>query len=143
MAKTKVKQFSQAEEVPERLSDIEVMYWVKSKEVDWSYVNRLKEYSSMTDEVISGWLSISVRTLRNYKKPGSQFKGTIKEHLLLLLSLYRHGAAVFGSGKEFSEWLNEENFFFDKQAPGNFLDTNSGIRHIDNSLTGMEYGDNA
>jgi uncharacterized protein (DUF2384 family) len=50
---------------------------------------------------------------------------------------------VFGSAKEFDNWLHGENFYFDGKTPNVFLNTVTGIRFVDDSLTAMEYGDNA
>ncbi|MEN8157930.1 MAG: MbcA/ParS/Xre antitoxin family protein [Bacteroidota bacterium] len=135
--------YDEINSLPERLSESEVLYWLDNREINWTHLNLLKEYSSTTDQVISGWLNISVRTLRNYRKPDSKIKDNIKEHLLLLLSLYKHGINIFGSADSFNEWLNGENFFFDGEAPSRLLHTISGIRFVDSRLTGMEYGDNA
>jgi len=58
-------------------------------------------------------------------------------------ALFKHGIEVFGTEEKFVEWLKSENFFFDKKAPKEFLNTNAGIEFIDCRLTGLEYGDNA
>ncbi|MBN2885073.1 DUF2384 domain-containing protein [Patescibacteria group bacterium] len=142
MGKVKEKQFAELKQIPDSISDSEVLYWLKSKEINWSYMKMFKDYSSRRDEVISNMLNISVRTLRNYKKPENKFKNNIKEQLLLLLSLYKHGNEVFGSSEEFNNWLNSENFYFDGVAPVTFLNTITGIRFTEDRLTAMEYGDN-
>lgn len=129
-------------QIPGRLSNAEVISWLHSKEIDWKYMLLFKQYSSLTDDVISNWLNISVKTLRNYRKPEIKLKDNIKEQLLLLLSLFKHGNEVFGSSKEFNIWLSEENFFLDGQAPVSYFNTIAGIRFVDNRLTAMEYGDN-
>jgi uncharacterized protein (DUF2384 family) len=66
----------------------------------------------------------------------------VKEQVLLLLSLIKHGVEVFGSVKEFDNWLNAENFYFDNKSPVTFLNTITGMKFIDDRLTAMEYGDN-
>ena len=60
-----------------------------------------------------------------------------------LKSLFKHGIEIFGNEENFVKWLKSENFFFDKKAPIEFLNTDVGIEYIDNRLTGLEYGDNA
>ena len=60
-----------------------------------------------------------------------------------LESLFKHGTDVFGTEENFVKWLKSENFFFDKKAPIEFLDTPERIEYVDNRLTGLEYGDNA
>lgn len=129
-------------DIPNQLSDVEVISWLQSKEIDWKYLRFFKQYSTLQDDIISDWLNISVRTLRNYRKPENKLKDNVKEQLLLLMTLFRHGNEVFGSSKNFYKWLNEENFFFDAKAPVNYLNTNAGIRIVEDRLTAMEYGDN-
>lgn len=55
----------------------------------------------------------------------------------------KHGIEVFNSSDEFSKWLETENYYLDKKKPIEYLNTISGIKFIDDLLTGMEYGDNA
>jgi len=128
--------------IPNRLSNTEVITWLQSKDINWEYIRYFKHYSSLKDEYISKWLNISVRTLRNYSKPENKLKDNIKEQLLLLLSLFKHGNAVFGSIEDFNKWLNEENFYFDGKTPVSYLNTVTGVRFVENRLTAMEYGDN-
>ena len=142
METVKEKQLEDLKKIPHSISDSEVLDWLRSKDINWEYINMLKDYSSRRDEVISDMLNISVRTLRNYKKPEIKFKNNIKEQLLLLLSLYRHGNEIFGSSEKFNNWLNTENFHFDGVAPDTFLNTVSGIRFTEDRLTAIEYGDN-
>jgi uncharacterized protein (DUF2384 family) len=54
-----------------------------------------------------------------------------------------HGIEVFGTKEKFEQWLNTENFFFDKKSPVSFLNTVTGIRFVNDRLTAIEYGDNA
>lgn len=128
--------------IPEKLSNAEVISWLQTKEINWEYLLLFKEYSMLKDDILSNWLNISVKTLRNYRKPGIKFKDNVKEHLLLLLSLFKHGIEVFGSSEEFNKWLNEKNFFFDGNSPVSYLNTVTGIRFVENRLTAMEFGDN-
>lgn len=129
-------------QIPDKLSNAEVISWLHSKEIDWKYMLLFKQYSSLKDDVISNWLNISVKTLRNYRKPEIKLKDNVKEQLLLLLSLFKHGNEVFGSSEEFNKWLSDENFYFDREAPVSYLNTIAGIRFVENRLTAMEYGDN-
>ncbi|RYE21548.1 MAG: DUF2384 domain-containing protein [Sphingobacteriaceae bacterium] len=107
------------------------------------YLQALKEVTFLSDERIAEWLDISVKTYRTYKKPNSQIKVSTKEHALMALSLIKHGTEVFGKTENFMDWLETENFYFDKKAPISFMHTGSGMKFIDDQLTGMEYGDNA
>jgi uncharacterized protein (DUF2384 family) len=128
--------------VPGQISDSEVLTYLQNKDVNWKYINTIKAITDFNDEVISGWLNISVRTFRSYRQPENTFKENTKEHILLLLSLIRHGIQVFGTAKVLYQWLNTGNFYFDGKIPNVYLNTVSGIRFVDDRLTAMEYGDN-
>lgn len=130
------------DDVPSQINDSQVLYLLKTKDVNWSYVDSLKSLIDYSDDVISEWLNISVRTFRSYKQPENKVKDNIKEHVLLLISVLKHGALVLGSKKELKNWLSTKNFHFDNSEPVNYLTTISGIRFIDERLTALEYGDN-
>lgn len=141
MGVTSFPKFSKSH-VPAIGNDIDILFFIKNEEVDLQYLNYLKEITSFSDEVIAHWLDVSVKTLRNYRKSESDLKESLKEHLVLLLSLYQHGTDVFGNAENFDKWLDTKNYFFDNLAPKDFLSTSSGIRFTDDRLTAMEYGDN-
>ncbi len=130
------------ESVPRSINDSEILHLLHTTDINWKYVNAIKTYTDFNDDILSGWLNISVKTFREYKKPNSVFKENVKEQVLLLLSLIKHGTEVFGSVKEFDTWLNQENFYFDNKSPISFINTVTGIKFIDDRLTAMEYGDN-
>lgn len=136
------KEYKVVDQVPTHLSDSEVLYWLQNREVDLAFLNRLKDYSAATDDMIASWLNISVRTLRNYRKPENIIKAYVKEQALLLMSLFVHGKEVFGTPARFKEWLNSDNFYFDGRSPSSMLNTVSGIRFVSDRLHAMEYGDN-
>jgi len=126
-----------------RLNESEVVYALLHKTVDSGNLMSLKEESGISGEVLSGWLHVTPKTLRSYLVRKSSLSQILGEQVLLLSSLFRHGAAVFGSMKEFEYWLGMENGMLDGLKPGDMLGSISGIRLIDNRLYGMEYGDNA
>lgn len=126
--------------IPERISDSEVLTILKTK--NWKYVNMVKEYTNLGDELLSDWLNVSVKTFRNYRKQDSELKENYKEQSVLLISLFKHGIYLFGNHDNFYEWLTTDNLYLDGEQPINFLKTITGIRFIDDRLTAMEYGDN-
>ncbi len=128
--------------IPEIGNHMDVFYYIKNNIIDEQYLIYLKEETSFNDDVISDWFNISVKTLRSYRKPKTNLKENLKEHLVLILSLYEHGKEVFESSENFDKWLNSMNFYFDKKPPKDFLDTVSGIKFIDDQLTALERGDN-
>ena len=129
-------------EYPWIVNDSEVLTYLQTNQIDSKHVNFLKKISGYTDDILSGWLDVSVKTLRSYKTTEIQLKDTIKERVLLLISLMNHGIAVFGTNTKFDQWLNTGNYFFDGKAPASFLNTITGIRFVNDRITAMEYGDN-
>ena len=128
--------------IPERISDSQVLQILKSNNVDGKYVSYVKEFSKIKDELLSDWLNVNVKTFRSYKKDNSQLKENLQEQIILLISLYKHGLEVFGAIDDFNKWLDTENFYLENDKPINYLKTVTGIRFIDDRLTAIEFGDN-
>jgi uncharacterized protein (DUF2384 family) len=128
--------------VPSYVNDADTFNLLYASDVDWQYVYTIKTYSDFNDQVLSEYLNMSVKTFREYKKPNSVLNANLKEQVVMLLSLLKHGEAVFGSMKLFETWLNEANFYFNSKAPSAYLNTITGIKFVDERLTAMTYGDN-
>lgn len=128
--------------IPEISNFTKILFYLRKNNIDWTYFNYLKEITTLSDDIISSWLSINSKTLRAYRKPENVSKDNIKEHLVLLISLYEHGIEVFETKENFDQWLSSENYFLDNKPPMDFLDTVTGIKFIDDRLTAIEYGDN-
>ena len=128
--------------VPVRISDSEILNLLHTNEINGEYIEAIKEITDLKDEVISVWLNISVRSIRSYRQSNSRLKENLKEQVIVLLSLIKHGIQVFGTKDGFDQWLTTGNFFLDDKTPVTFLNTVSGIRFIDDRLSAMEYGDN-
>ncbi|MCX6324210.1 MAG: MbcA/ParS/Xre antitoxin family protein [Sphingobacteriales bacterium] len=142
MNKATPKPYVLLDELPGQINDAEIMQLLYTTDINWKYVNAIKTLTNFNDTILSNWLNISVKTFREYKKPKSVVKENVKEQVLLLLSLMKHGIHVFGTATAFEEWLNKGNFYFDNKLPVSFLNTITGIKFIDDRLTAMEYGDN-
>ncbi len=130
-------------EIPEIGNFTKIHFYLRKHDVNWVYFDYFKGITTLSDEVISDWLNINPKTLRSYRKPESISKDNVKEHLVLLISLYKHGIDVFETSENFDKWLMLENYFLDNKSPKEFLDTISGIKFIDDKLTAMEFGDTA
>jgi uncharacterized protein (DUF2384 family) len=131
-----------AEDVAMPIYGSAILNYLVAKDVSHRHLNTLRSMSNFNDDEMAEWLNISVRTFRDYRKPGVTYKENLKEHIVLLLSLFRHGHDVFGSKEAFDTWLSTENFLLFGKKPAAFLSTITGIRHIDDRLTALEYGDN-
>jgi uncharacterized protein (DUF2384 family) len=117
-------------------------YTVKSNQ-DTEFIAILDRIIGRNDTILSKWLNITPRTFRNYKNNDKLvLKDNIKEHIILILSLYKHGIEVFGNVEDFELWLSQKNYLLDNRAPEDFLETISGIKFIDNRLTAIEFGEN-
>lgn len=133
------------EEIPISVKNTDVLKLIDEKRNKAGAIFlALKDLTGSTDEDISDWLNISVKTYRRYKNPLTKIevRADLHEHTIMLVSLFKHGKKVFGDHGAFSKWLNKENFFFGKKKPVTFLNTISGIKFIDSRLTGIEFGDN-
>jgi len=108
-----------------------------------NHIQYLKKNTGATDDTIAYWLNVNVKTYRSYRGADVSLKPDIKEHLIILAAIVRHGTQVFGSGHAFGQWLHADNFMLGGQKPSDLLNTNSGVRMVDDRLTGMEFGDNA
>jgi uncharacterized protein (DUF2384 family) len=128
--------------VPSYVNEADTFNLLYASDVDWQYVYTIKTYSDFNDQVLSEYLNMSVKTFREYKKPNSVLNANLKEQVVMLLSLLKHGEAVFGSMKLFETWLNEANFYFNGKSPSAYLNTITGIKFVDERLTAMTYGDN-
>ena len=126
-----------------RLNESDVVYALHKKTVDSGYLIALKEVSGISAEVLSGWLHVTPKTLRSYFKQKASLSEPVGEMVLLLTALFKHGAVVFGSVRDFETWLGRENIMLDGIKPADILGSVSGIRLVDSRLYGMEYGDNA
>ena len=130
------------ESIPDRITDSQVLQLLNSEVMDKIHVQVLKNYIQLTDEILSDWLNVSVKTFRNYKKSDTELKENIKEQIILLISLFKHGKEIFGTTDHFMNWMRIDNPFLDNLKPIDYLNTITGIRFINDRLTAMEYGDN-
>ncbi len=140
-----VKEEQLLHHIPAHIMTTDVLHLLSTNVISSAYFGLLKTLTNFTDEIVSAWLNINVKTFRTYKSaaPKTAVKADLQEHLILLLALMKHGIEVFGSKDQFLKWLTTENFHLGKKQPSEFLNTISGIRFVDNRLIGMEYGDNA
>jgi len=137
------KQQKIIEEIPTLNDFSKIYFYTTQNKFDNDFVKTLDSMIGLNDTILSDWLSITPRTFRNYKKNTDLvLKGNIKEHIVLIISLYKHGIEVFGDTNNFEKWLSAKNHLLDNQAPSTFLDTVSGIKFIDNRLSALEYGEN-
>lgn len=130
-------------EIPSVSDFSSIYFYTVSSGDDHAYMMILDRVVGLNDTVLADWLNITTRTLRNYKNNNELvLKDNLKEHIILIIALYKHGVEVFETNEKFEQWLATENLLLDHKKPVAFLDTISGIRFIDNRLTALEYGEN-
>ncbi|RFC55063.1 antitoxin Xre/MbcA/ParS toxin-binding domain-containing protein [Brumimicrobium aurantiacum] len=140
--KNKEQQYK-IEDTPSTVSDVEMIYYMNTVNIATKEFQFLKKLAQKTDKIISDWFNISEKTYQNYKSLKTDITLPFKEKFLLIVALYKKGEIVFGSKEAFNSWLDTPNFHFNNEAPVDFFKTISGIRYIEDRLTGIEYGDNA
>jgi uncharacterized protein (DUF2384 family) len=133
----------QIEETPSTVSDVEMVYFINTVNIESREFKFFKKLAQKTDKIISEWFNISEKTFQNYKNLKTEISMPFKEKFLHLIALYKKGELVFGSKEAFNTWLETPNFQFNNSAPVDFFKSISGIRYIEDRLTGIEYGDNA
>lgn len=138
----KEHKYGTAEDVPMVVSEPEILYAVRQYDINSSHISLLKDLSGLKDDLLSTTLNMNTKTFRSYKLAPAPIKPHVQEHVLALLSLFKHGIIIFGTSAKFNQWLSKVNFYFDNDAPINFLNTISGILHVDYRLSAIEYGDN-
>jgi uncharacterized protein (DUF2384 family) len=133
------------EKFPSRIDNNEILQLVNNttSHESNSYMKLLKDITNADDRELSSWLDINEKTFRNYKNTFDFIKLSLLEHTLMLITLFKHGRKIFGTSDQFMKWLKKENFHFNRKAPIDYIGTVSGMRFIDDRLTGIEYGDNA
>lgn len=128
--------------IPNELPASWVVSYLNTDKFTPRHVQVLRSKTNAGDKKLSSILNIAPKTFVSYTKDISKTKIDTKEHILLLISLIKHGAEVFGTEDGFNNWLDTKNIFLDNKKPLDFLNTISGIRLIDDRLVAIEYGDN-
>jgi len=130
------------DEIPMVLEPSWVVNYLDADKFTSDHVKLLREKAKSSDKVLSGILNLAPKTFVSYTKDVSKIKLDTKEHILMLISLIKHGSEVFGSEENFGQWLDRSNVFLDNRKPITFLNTISGIKMIDDRIVAIEYGDN-
>ncbi len=128
--------------IPMELESSWVVNFLEKNKFTSGHVRVLRAKANTSDKILSSMLNLAPKTFVSYTKDVSKTKVDTKEHVLMLISLLKHGSEVFGSEENFSNWLDSKNVFLDNRKPIEFLNTISGIRMVDDRLVAIEYGDN-
>lgn len=129
-------------DIPMVLEPSWVVNYLEKGKFTPNHVRLLRAKAGASDKVLSSILNIAPKTFVSYTKDISKTKLDTKEHILILISLLKHGTEVFGSEENLGQWLDSKNVFLDNRKPMDFLNTISGIKMVDDRLSAMEFGDN-
>ena len=87
----------------------------------------------MSEKSLAALLSLSSRTISNYKAQKKKLEPVQSEHLLKLIALFSKGEEVFGNIDEFNYWL-QKPFWNAKEKPIDWLVTPGGIDLVSDEL---------
>ena len=94
---------------------------------------------SITDREMGRLLNISERTYHRYK-PETRLDMLVSERLMLLNKLFKQGTDVFENIDKFNRWLHRPLQSLGDNTPISLLDTSTGFRLVEDTLTQIEYG---
>ena len=83
----------------------------------------------------------TVKIIQNHVTRELTLDSALSEKLLKSFALFDKGIAIFGSAKNFHQWLNSPAYGLGSQLPFDLMDTITGIRLIEEELIRIEYGD--
>jgi len=101
----------------------------------------LKEISGFNNENLAGLLGTTHRTIHNKKNSGEPFDLAQTERLRKLAQLFTEGNEIFGTKKEFNEWLEKPAYGLDYAVPYDLLQQPGGLDKIMDELYAIKFGD--
>lgn len=60
-------------------------------------------------------------------------------HVIRLVPVIAHAVAVFGDEQKATHWLSTPLPFFENRAPQDLLETDEGVRLVEQALTRIEH----
>ncbi len=107
--------------------------------INMQYLNNLTNRLSLNLQEMGEILHVSLRTLQRYA-PTKVLDSDASAKVLNLAALQSHGLEVFGSEKDFNEWLRSEIPHLGNKTPLSYLDTPFGFTLVDQTLGRIEHG---
>jgi putative toxin-antitoxin system antitoxin component (TIGR02293 family) len=101
----------------------------------------LKDLSGFNNENLAALLGTTHRTIHNKKNSGEPFDLAQTERLRKLSQFFTEGTAIFGTKKEFKEWLEKPAYGLDYAIPGDLLKQPGGLDKVMDELYAIKFGD--
>ncbi|RZL59677.1 MAG: DUF2384 domain-containing protein [Pedobacter sp.] len=97
--------------------------------------------SGFTKEEFQDTFKTNVKTIQNYVTNSSKLDASLSEKILKSFSLFDTGIEIFGSAKQFYQWLTTPAYGLGNQLPFDLMDTITGITLIEEELLRIAHGD--
>lgn len=98
--------------------------------------DRVKDTFRLSQEVVEQVLGVSTRTLQRRRKKGDRLTPTESDRLWRLIYIYDRALAAFESRHELAHaWLTSPHALLDGEQPLARLDTEPGMREVEDMLT--------
>ena len=97
--------------------------------------------SGFTQDEFQETFKTTVKTIQNHVTRELSLDAALSEKLLKSFALFDKGTEVFGSARNFHQWLGTPAYGLGNQLPFDLMDTITGIRLIEEELIRIEHGD--
>lgn len=104
-------------------------------------VDRLAKTGGFTDAQIARALGVSSRTLLRMRSKVDGRLGSVEsDRAIRLARLLSIAAAIFGDANNMRGWLHSPILALGGRAPVDYLDTDAGLRRVEDILGLIDYG---
>ena len=102
--------------------------------------DRIAEYYGLSRKKVSELLGISVRTLERHQKDNKPLSPVQSDRLLRYARIAARAEEVFEDTGAARNWLKRPNRALGGEIPLDLLDTEAGVKQVDEVLGRIEYG---
>ena len=114
-------------------------YVIMSREgISMKALNKIQDYTSLTNKELSNILPISERQLARYKED-QILKKSIASHLIQLVELFENVYDLFGEEK-FRKWIRTKIIAIGNNTPIELMDTPIGMQIVEDLIVRIEHG---
>lgn len=103
-------------------------------------IGSLLRKTELPASLLAELFEMTAKTLAKYKNEKLKLPTRHAELAVKLDMLYSLGSEIFGSTKEFNEWLKEKSYGLNDEKPIGMLNTVTGIDLVTEELRRIEFG---